>query len=144
MAKGSRLNARQEQFAQELAKGTTQRQAYLIAYPNARKWKPETVDSRASDLANDPKVFARLEELRREIERKNGISREAIIDQLKALGFANIPVKNLRALDKIKALEVMVRILGYDKSPPDESTEISKKRHDALMDALRGWQNANQ
>ena len=68
----AKLNVRQEQFVQELAKGKTQRQAYLLAYPSSKKWKPETVDVKASLLANQDKVLVRLEELRREIEEEIG------------------------------------------------------------------------
>lgn len=118
----AKLNARQEQFVQELAKGTTQRQAYLLAYPNSKKWKLETVDSKASILANNGKFLERLEEIRREIERRNSVSREAVIEQLKTLGFADIKPREVRASDKIKALEVMVRILGYEKQTPQDTT----------------------
>ena len=38
-------NARHEAYIQYLIGGMSQRQAYLTAFPNAKKWKPETVDS---------------------------------------------------------------------------------------------------
>ena len=59
-------NARHEKFAQELALGTTQRKAYRVAFPNSLKWKDETVDSKASALAKNDKVLARLKELQEE------------------------------------------------------------------------------
>lgn len=121
--RAGKLNARQEQFVQELAKGTTQRQAYLLAYPGAKKWKPETVDKRASRLAGSSQVCGRLEEIQREIERKNSVTREAVIKQLKTLGFAEILPKYVRASDKLKALEILVRILGYDKQPAEDFAE---------------------
>lgn len=56
-------NARHEKFAQGIASGLSQRKAYRAAFPNANNWKDETVDSKASHLAKDDKVLARLREL---------------------------------------------------------------------------------
>lgn len=56
-------NARHEKFAQELAKGISQRKAYRAAFPRAEKWKDETVDTKASALAKNDKVLARFKEL---------------------------------------------------------------------------------
>ena len=80
-------NPRHEIFAQEVAKGMSQRKAYRVAFPNSVKWKDETVDPKASNLANTDKVSARINEIRSEasskaiktaIERKEWLS--AIID----------------------------------------------------------------
>lgn len=57
-------NAKQEKFVQNLLNGMSQRQAYLDAFPSAKKWKPETVDTRASELANKCEILARLQELK--------------------------------------------------------------------------------
>ncbi len=61
-----------EKYCQNRITGTmTQRKAYLDAVPRSKKWKPETVDSKASLLERSEKVQARLAELKekvREIE----------------------------------------------------------------------------
>ena len=56
-------NTRHETFAQNIAKGMSQRKAYRAAFPSAMKWKDETVDSKASLLAKNEKVLARVKEL---------------------------------------------------------------------------------
>lgn len=56
-------NPRYERFAQELAQGISQRKAYRAAFPASERWKDETVDSKASNLAKDGKVSARVKEL---------------------------------------------------------------------------------
>ena len=56
-------NARHERFVQNLISGMTQRQAYLDAFPNAENWKPETIDSKASNLFADDKVQTRYQQL---------------------------------------------------------------------------------
>lgn len=57
-------NARHEKYAQGLAKGMSQRKAYRAAFPSSEKWKDETVDPKASLLAKNDKVFARVNELK--------------------------------------------------------------------------------
>ena len=57
-------NARHETFAQELAKGVSQRKAYRVAYPRSERWKDTTVDAKACRLAKEDKVKARYEELK--------------------------------------------------------------------------------
>lgn len=56
-------NSRHERFAQELAQGISQRKAYRAAFPASERWKDETVDSKASVLAKNDKVLARVKEL---------------------------------------------------------------------------------
>lgn len=63
-------NARHETFAQGIAQGLSQRKAYREAFPNSERWKDETVDSKASNLAKEDKVLARLQELREESSSK--------------------------------------------------------------------------
>jgi phage terminase small subunit len=67
---GALENARHEKFAQELVQGTSQRKAYRVAFPKSVKWKDETVDSKASVLAKNDKVLARVKELQEEISSK--------------------------------------------------------------------------
>jgi phage terminase small subunit len=67
---GALENARHEIFAQELVQGTSQRKAYRVAFPKSVKWKDETVDSKASNLAKNDKVLARVKELQEEISSK--------------------------------------------------------------------------
>jgi len=63
------LTIKQERYVQELIKGKSQREAYRIAYPGSVKWKPESVDAKASALFKNDKVRIRYEELTREIEK---------------------------------------------------------------------------
>ena len=60
---GGKLTANQEKFTQEIIKGKSQREAYYIAYPNSKKWKEESVDSKASTLFANVKVQKRYQHL---------------------------------------------------------------------------------
>ena len=61
--KKERLTPKQEIFVQELVKGNTQYESYLIAYPSKRKWKRNSIDCEASKLFKRTKIKQRYEEL---------------------------------------------------------------------------------
>lgn len=106
---------RYEIFVQEIIKGSTQRVAYMAAYPNSEKWTKASVDVKASILMKKPAVVARLAELRAQAAKENELTRDGILSQLKKIGFCDIDMKNIRPVDKIRALELIAKILGYDK-----------------------------
>lgn len=57
------LTPREEAFAQALALGQDQSAAYRDAYPQAARWTPKTVWEKASRLAGNGKVQARVQQL---------------------------------------------------------------------------------
>jgi hypothetical protein len=57
------VNPQEEIFIQEVLKGTTQRKAYLKAYPKRMNWKETALDSAASTLLRKEKVRKRYDEL---------------------------------------------------------------------------------
>lgn len=120
-----------EIFCNELMNGKSQRQAYYAAYPSSKKWKEKTIDNRASELANSREVLGRLEELRKQRQIDNEITQNDIIGQLKSIGFADIETEFLKPSDKIKALELMARMLGLDR-PVDsgEAEDLSETESD--------------
>jgi hypothetical protein len=67
---GALKNVRHETFAQEIALGKSQRQAYKVAFPKSVNWKDETVDPKASALAKNDKVLTRIQELQAEATSK--------------------------------------------------------------------------
>lgn len=78
----SRLTAKQEKYVQGLVSGLSQRQAYIEAYPNSKKWKPKNVDSKASGLLKQDKVLARYNELIEEHKQKALWTREKASEHL--------------------------------------------------------------
>lgn len=74
------LTPAQEAYAQERAKGATQRAAYRAAYPKSVRWKDSAVDSAACRLEAVGKVSARLRELQAEAARAATVTRAEIID----------------------------------------------------------------
>jgi phage terminase small subunit len=118
---------RVETFCNEFIKTNNQRKAYRAAYPSSVKWKDATVDSKASVFAKTDKVLERLAELRKEMAEENQIDRTEILEQLKKIGFADIDLENIRTTDKIKALEIMARMLGFDRPEHEEDSAMLTK-----------------
>jgi hypothetical protein len=54
------LTFKQESFAQLVASGRTQADAYRAAYPGSQAWKPGVVDVQASTMAANSKVAVRI------------------------------------------------------------------------------------
>lgn len=81
----ARLTAKQEKFVQGLVSGLSQRQAYIAAYPSAKKWKENNVDSNASQLFKNTKVLQRYNELMDEHKDKALWTREEAVNELKWL-----------------------------------------------------------
>lgn len=79
------LTAKREKYVRGLVSGLSQRQAYKEAYPNANKWKPETIDNKASKLFKDSEVLARYNELMNEHKEKALWTREEAVNHLKWL-----------------------------------------------------------
>ena len=81
----NKLTPKQEKFVQGLVAGLSQRQAYKKAYPNARKWNDNSVDSRASNLFKNDKVLTRYNEIMNEHKEKALWTREEAVEALKWL-----------------------------------------------------------
>ena len=79
------LTAKREKFVRGLVAGLSQRQAYYEAYPNSKKWKPETVDNKASKLFKENEILARYNELMEEHKNKALWTREEAVNELKWL-----------------------------------------------------------
>lgn len=81
----SNLTTKQEKYVQGLVAGLSQRQAYIEAYPSAKKWKEQNVDSKASNLLKSDKVQARYQALLEEHKNKALWTREEAVNELKWL-----------------------------------------------------------
>jgi phage terminase small subunit len=76
-----KLTAKQEAFAQAIADGMGQADAYRMAY-DAEAMKDSTVYSNASRLMNDSKVAARVAELKSQVVEKQLWTREMSVKGL--------------------------------------------------------------
>jgi hypothetical protein len=77
----AKLTAKQEAFAQGIADGLGQADAYRMAY-DAEGMKDSTIYSKASVLMSDGKVRARVDELKFQVAEKQLWSREMSVKAL--------------------------------------------------------------
>ena len=50
------------------------------------------------------------------------VTQEEILLQLKKIGLSDVDAEDIKVADKLKAMDMMIRMLGYDK-PQSESTD---------------------
>lgn len=84
------LTPQQEKFAQGIASGKTQANAYREAYPKSLKWKDETVWREASKMAGNPKVSTRVQELREEVSRAAQVETVQVVKELARIALSDV------------------------------------------------------
>ena len=101
-------NPKHEYFVQSLIGGLTQRQAYIATFPNSKKWKPETIDSKACHLFADDKVRARYNEL------QQASASLAIMDRTERMELLSDFARNSDAFPKtrMQAIDILNKMSG--------------------------------
>ena len=75
-------NGQHELFAQKWHETENKSEAYRYAFPRSKKWKPESVHNKASELARLGEVSARCDELKEETAKTHGITVAGLIKEL--------------------------------------------------------------
>ena len=104
------LTAKQEAFAQAVADGMTQSDAYRSAY-DASKTKPEVIHVNASKLMADAKVALRVAELREALASKSLWTR---LDSVQALSDIARDAE-ARANEKVAAIKELNSMHGFNE-----------------------------
>lgn len=141
----SQMTTQEEAFAQHFALHGKGRAAYLHAFPHSRKWKPATVDSRASNLLATGKIQARLTILALKVqavaERKFEITAERILQEYAAIAFTKVTdfarwgkkkvIRHHRAgkdeSGNTKYVEKEVEVDYLEYTPSDQLSEVQAK-----------------
>ena len=144
----TRLTAKQEKYVQGLVAGLSQRQAYIKAYPNARKWNDNSVDSRASNLLKTDKVLTRYNELLDEHKEKALWTREDSVNKLIWLiekatvsieehdeGYTRQATSNalLNAVQELNKLELLYPLDQRQVKKVDAELEPNLEQDDKLL-----------
>lgn len=109
------LTPAQEVFAQLVASGKTQADAYRGAYPKAAGWKASSVWEKASTLMANVKVQSRVEQIKAELAERGLWSREQSARAL--IGIVNT---GERDADRIKAVCELNKMHGYHEPEKHE------------------------
>ena len=105
-----KLTPKQELFCQKVIELSSEAEAYRTAY-NTKNMKPETVHSKACILRKDGKIAARISELQEEVKKRNDVTVDRLIQELKLISFFDpIDLYNEKGeLKEIKDLPEEVR-----------------------------------
>lgn len=135
-----RLTAKQDAFAQAIASGSTQADAYRKAY-NAGGMKDGAIYREASLLLDNPKVAKRVEELRAEVARRNLWTREMSVKALaeayklaRDQGQAGAMTGAVRELNVMHGFNEPARV---DHTSSDGSMSPAGNDYDAKIKAIR-------
>ena len=101
------LTAKQEKFVQNIIQGMSQADAYRSAYPN-QKMSDKTVWETASKLMSNPKVTARLSELRNELAKPSIMTAQERLEWLTE----RIADDGIDINAKLKAIDIMNKMQG--------------------------------
>lgn len=114
-----KLTAKQEAFAQNVARGMTQADAYRNAY-NAENMKPGTVQVKASELMANGKVAVRVGELKAELAAKKLWTREKSTRHW--LSVIEDDTGEYKGSDKVNAGKQLDRTHGFEQLNLDHTT----------------------
>ena len=101
------LTPKQEKFAQCVADGMTQADAYRVAYDCGAATKPETIQNKAHELMKNGEVAARVKELREMLTEKALWSREDSVNVLKSIANDEMNAKPAERVSAVKELNAM-------------------------------------
>jgi len=103
------LTAKQESFALAIVNGTTQIDAYKVAY-DTENYQESTIHSEASRLVSNPKIVARIAELRKGLVSKELWTREKSVIALVAV-YNSLDAK---CSDKVSAVKELNCMHGFN------------------------------
>lgn len=139
------LTEKQEKFVQGIISGKSHAEAYREAYPN-QKATDKTIWENASRLAKNPKVIARVEELRDSIARHAIMSAQERLEYLtriikgeemeRIVNIVNgVPVESeipSALKTKMNAIDIMNKMQGEYVTKIDGDLSLSKKLEDLI------------
>ena len=116
------LTAKQEKFVQGIIEGLSQADAYRAAYPK-QKMSDKTIWETASKLMNNPKVIARVNELRNQMMKSTIMTAQQRMEWLTNL------INNAEegTNEKLKAIDIMNKMQGeyVQKVEADVKSEVT-------------------
>ena len=113
-------NSRHERFARFLAKGLSQRQAYLQAGYETKT--DAAADASGARLAAQPAVRARIEELAAAVADRSEITRAWVVEKVRGLAL------KAEALDQYSVAKACYELLGREVGAFTEHRKLTVRR----------------
>ena len=105
------LTPKQEAFAQAVASGLTQSDAYRKSYTVKPTTKPESVNQKSSALMSEVNIRSRVMELRERGADNAVLTREAHLEELKRLKGIALELEDIKAA--INAEQLRGKVMGH-------------------------------
>lgn len=112
------LTPKQEKFAQCVADGMSQADAYRTAFDVKPTTKPESVQQSASRLMADPKVSSRVDQLHKQLSDISVWDRADSVEVLASIA-RGIESTNMERISSVKELNAMH---GFNKTTLDHTS----------------------
>lgn len=93
-------------------------------------YSEKTANRIASQNLSKLDIQKYISERQKEVQERANIKQDEIINELKKIGYTDIDFDLIKPADKIKALEIMARMLGLDK--PEVKDEALLKLDEVL------------
>ena len=122
-------NARHEKFVQCLISGMSQRLSYRESFPKAKRWKDNTVDSRASELIKASEVLGRYKELQEEAQDAAIMTRKE-----RMVTLSEIAKNAEKEADMIKAIDTLNKMDGDYTSKVELSGSVNSNPYEGLTE----------
>lgn len=103
------LTPQQELFAQHVASGKSQAEAYRIAYPKSAAWTAQAVANQAHKLMGNPDIPPRIQAIRDELAERGLWSREQSVRVL-----AEIASGGEKDADRVRAVAELNKMHGFE------------------------------
>ncbi|WP_329760616.1 terminase small subunit [Stenotrophomonas geniculata] len=131
------LTPKQESFCQRYLETGNASEAYRLCY-SAEKAKPETVNRSAKELLDNPKIAARLSELRAEALVGHSVTVASLLKELEEARL--VAMKKRQGAAMVQATMGKAKLAGLEKGgdPDDTPTPAS-----VTVEVKSGRKNAN-
>ena len=130
------ITEKQERFALTVAEGSTLSAAYRLAY-DAEGSKPETVWARASELADNSKVKARIAFHVERIERERPHDNDRIRRRLREFLLETVDNAKESATARLRAAELLGKVAGVSLFSEAKVSQAQAAVDQAEMDKLK-------
>ena len=156
--KKKELTPKQEKYCQMYVKYSNKSVAYRKAY-NTENMKPESVHQKAFEVHNNVKIQLRIEELQKQLEKRNALSLDKVVQALSEIAtfdiqdiydddgnvkpLSEIPKSARMAIQSVKSFEI-----GSDKKGTKATIRYVKllnklEAFDKLMKHFGGYEKDN-